>query len=143
MADATRRPLLDAEATAELLGLSARQVRDLARAGRIPHTRIGRLLRFEPELIEEWIAAHRVEVEPWELKDRSGDVPDRSVSETAIAPKGEERSGSHGSRADLLGLGDGGRVEEWIVAYRVGRGRPWPTRRSPAEVHRLREQYVS
>lgn len=41
-------PLVDAEAAAALLGISARQLEDYARAGIAPHHRIGRFTRYRP-----------------------------------------------------------------------------------------------
>ncbi|MBO0730186.1 MAG: helix-turn-helix domain-containing protein [Acidimicrobiaceae bacterium] len=57
----TSRRLLGTEETAELLGLTIRQLRKLVREERIPHVRVppGRMIRFEPDEIDAWIAANR------------------------------------------------------------------------------------
>lgn len=41
---------------AERLGLSEKTVYRMARLGQMPHTRVGRSLRFRPEDVEAWIA---------------------------------------------------------------------------------------
>jgi excisionase family DNA binding protein len=48
------RPLLDAAQAAELLNVPPSWVLDEARADRIPHVRLGRYVRFDPEALEEW-----------------------------------------------------------------------------------------
>jgi excisionase family DNA binding protein len=49
--------LLRAREVAAMLNLSsAHRVYDLARRGMIPSVRIGRLLRFDPEALQTWIA---------------------------------------------------------------------------------------
>lgn len=52
------RPLVDAREVAEALGVSPRMVLRLAERGRVPHYRIGRLLRFDRE---EALAALRID----------------------------------------------------------------------------------
>lgn len=47
--------LLSAQDVAELLSVPASWVYAEARAGRIPHVRIGRYRRFRRESIEEWV----------------------------------------------------------------------------------------
>ena len=47
-------PLMTAEQVGELLGVPASWVYGEARAGRIPHLRLGRYIRFSRESIEEW-----------------------------------------------------------------------------------------
>jgi excisionase family DNA binding protein len=48
-------PLLTAEDVAERLGVSKDWVWAQARAGAIPHVRLGRYRRFRAEAIEAWI----------------------------------------------------------------------------------------
>jgi excisionase family DNA binding protein len=51
------RTLLTAEQVAERLGgVSVKWVWAQSRAGKIPHVRLGRLLRYRPEKIEAWLA---------------------------------------------------------------------------------------
>jgi excisionase family DNA binding protein len=53
--DAQReRALLDAKGASELLNVPASWVAAEARAGRIPHVRLGRYVRFEPEALRDW-----------------------------------------------------------------------------------------
>jgi len=46
--------LINAEAASELLGVPKTWVLAEARAGRIPHLRLGRYVRFEPSELEAW-----------------------------------------------------------------------------------------
>jgi excisionase family DNA binding protein len=48
--------LLTAEEVADRLGVGVKSVWAQARAGTIPHVRLGRYRRFRPEAIERWIA---------------------------------------------------------------------------------------
>jgi excisionase family DNA binding protein len=56
LASPAREPdrLVDAAAAGELLGVPASWVLAQARAGRIPHVRLGRYVRFEPEELRAW-----------------------------------------------------------------------------------------
>jgi excisionase family DNA binding protein len=51
--------LVDATAAGELLGVPASWVLAQARAGRIPHVRLGRYVRFEPEELCAWWRGRR------------------------------------------------------------------------------------
>lgn len=54
--------LLDLAAVAQRLGTSESHVRGLVSRREIPHVKLGRFLRFDPEAIETWIKANtRVE----------------------------------------------------------------------------------
>jgi excisionase family DNA binding protein len=46
--------LLDARGAGRLLNVPASWVAAEARAGRIPHVRLGRYVRFEPEALRDW-----------------------------------------------------------------------------------------
>lgn len=46
--------LVDAEAAAKLLGVKSSWVLAEARADRLPHVRLGRYVRFEPDELERW-----------------------------------------------------------------------------------------
>lgn len=53
--DAGREPaLLDAKGASELLNVPASWVAAEARAGRIPHVRLGRYVRFEADALRDW-----------------------------------------------------------------------------------------
>ena len=47
--------LLTAEQVAQLFSLKVRQVKELARQGRIPAVKLGRLWRFPEDSLKEWI----------------------------------------------------------------------------------------
>ncbi len=51
--------LVDATAAAELLGVPASWVLAQARAQRLPHVRLGRYVRFEPDELRAWWAGRR------------------------------------------------------------------------------------
>jgi len=57
------RPLLPISDTADWLGVSRQTVRRLVASGLLPVVRVGGQLRFEPDAIEAYIAAHRDAVE--------------------------------------------------------------------------------
>lgn len=50
--------LLDAADVADMLGVPRTWVYAEARAGRLPHVRVGRYRRFRRQTIQEWIDAH-------------------------------------------------------------------------------------
>ena len=54
-------PLLRPDDVAEILNISARQVRRLAAAGEIPHVIVGTMYRFDRTDIELWLANQREE----------------------------------------------------------------------------------
>lgn len=55
--DGRSRALMTAEEVAERLGgVSVKWVWAQSRAGKIPHVRLERLLRYRPEKIEAWLA---------------------------------------------------------------------------------------
>lgn len=64
---ASRGPerLVDAAVAAELLGVPRSWVLAQARAGRIPHVRLGRYVRFEPEELAAWWCSRRRGPRPW------------------------------------------------------------------------------
>jgi len=47
--------LLTAEQVGQLFNLKTRQVKELARQGRIPAVKVGRLWRFPEDSLKEWI----------------------------------------------------------------------------------------
>jgi len=47
--------LLDVTQLCELLGVKPAWVYEMVRKGVIPYVRLGKLLRFRPEKIEEWL----------------------------------------------------------------------------------------
>ena len=49
-------PLLDCATVAGLLGVSARQVQQLAAERQIECVRVGRLLRFHPQAVQDFVA---------------------------------------------------------------------------------------
>jgi len=54
--------LMTFEEAAEWLGTTPRHIRRLVLERRIPYRKLGRYVRFHPEDLAEYVAAHRVEV---------------------------------------------------------------------------------
>lgn len=59
--EATFEPLLTDRAVAEMLGIHAAHVRQLARSGALPARKIGRYWRFRRSWIERWLEANNAE----------------------------------------------------------------------------------
>lgn len=57
---ASMRRLLNVDEIAQYIGLSAHTVYTMVSQRRIPFTKIGRLTKFDPQAIDEWIAKHTV-----------------------------------------------------------------------------------
>lgn len=55
---------LDIAALAERLWIKRSTLYAWAAQGRIPHRKLGRLLRFDPDEIEAWLQSHRREATP-------------------------------------------------------------------------------
>lgn len=53
--------LLGPADVAQRLGVSARWVRAAAASGRLPHHRVGRLIRFDPADVDDFLSRSRVE----------------------------------------------------------------------------------
>jgi excisionase family DNA binding protein len=51
------RPLMTVREVARLLQLHEKTVRRLVRHGRIPCLRLGRTVRFQPDVVLRWLAA--------------------------------------------------------------------------------------
>ena len=60
-ATASPPALLTAEALAELLAIDPAVVRRLVWQGRLPHFKIGRLVRFDPAEIARWLESQHVD----------------------------------------------------------------------------------
>jgi excisionase family DNA binding protein len=58
--NALAEPLLDAAAAARLLSVRPSWIYEAVRAGRVPHLKIGRHIRFLRSDLEEWIVTRRV-----------------------------------------------------------------------------------
>jgi len=56
-------PLIDAKAASRLLGVPHTWLLAQARAGRIPHHRLGHYVRFNPQDLREWLAENRISPE--------------------------------------------------------------------------------
>jgi excisionase family DNA binding protein len=54
------RGLVMADVIAEVLDSTSKHVYAMAKAGRIPHIRIGTMVRFDPIQIADWITAHSI-----------------------------------------------------------------------------------
>lgn len=57
-------PLIDAKAAGELLGVPHTWLLAQARAGRIPHHRLGHYVRFNTEDMKQWLIENRIAPEP-------------------------------------------------------------------------------
>jgi excisionase family DNA binding protein len=53
-------PLIDAKAASRLLGVPHTWLLAQARAGRIPHHRLGHYVRFNPEDLKEWLGENKI-----------------------------------------------------------------------------------
>lgn len=60
-------PLMTIEQVAQFLQLQPETVRAMARQGRIPALRVGRLWRFDRKQIELWLAAQSTKTEEVDL----------------------------------------------------------------------------
>jgi excisionase family DNA binding protein len=61
MTDQTARTMIDSDQVAELIGSPRRHVHTLVDGRKIPHYKIGGLLRFDRDEILGWIEAQRRE----------------------------------------------------------------------------------
>ena len=50
------KKLVGAQDVAEMLDVSVQRVYDLARQNLLPHVRLGRIVKFDLDRIEQWIA---------------------------------------------------------------------------------------
>lgn len=55
-----QRPMLTPEEAAERLNVTLRFIRRLCHERRVPYTKVGKLVRFDPDELEAWIADHRI-----------------------------------------------------------------------------------
>ncbi len=51
--------LVDIQTVASSLGISMRQVRRFVAEGQVPFVRVGHLIRFDPDELNDWIDARR------------------------------------------------------------------------------------
>lgn len=49
------RPLVSAKGATTLLAIGSRKLWELTNCGEIPHVRIGRAIRYDPDDLDEWI----------------------------------------------------------------------------------------
>ena len=49
------KPLLSAKETTTLLAIGSRKLWELTNCGAIPHVRIGRAIRYDPDDLEAWV----------------------------------------------------------------------------------------
>jgi len=55
-----KRRLLTIDETSEYLGLAPTTLYKMVNQRRIPYVKVGRLLRFDSRLIDDWLEAHTV-----------------------------------------------------------------------------------
>lgn len=58
--EALAEPLLDAAAAARLLAVRPSWIYEAVRAGRLPHLKVGRHIRFLRSDLEDWVLTRRV-----------------------------------------------------------------------------------
>lgn len=63
-------PLIDAKAAGQLLGVPHTWLLAQARAGRIPHHRLGHYVRFSSEDLKQWLAEGRITSRDHDLRAR-------------------------------------------------------------------------
>lgn len=73
-----RAPLLDAEGAARLLNVPASWVLAEARAGRIPHVRLGRYVRFDADELAAWWRERARG--PWRSRGAAADQASREAA---------------------------------------------------------------
>lgn len=56
---ARKRPLLDIPGVAHYIASSVRHVRRMVAERRIPHTKVGHFVRFDPDVIDDWLRRNR------------------------------------------------------------------------------------
>jgi excisionase family DNA binding protein len=59
VADVQFTPLIDAKAAGRLLGVPHTWLLAQARAGRVPHHKLGHYVRFNPDDLKEWLTQTR------------------------------------------------------------------------------------
>jgi len=52
--------MLTPQEAAERLNVTLRFIRRLCHERRVPYTKVGKLVRFDPDELEAWIAEHRI-----------------------------------------------------------------------------------
>ena len=57
------RPLLDTDAVAAALCVTPRHIQRLVSERRIPHVKVGRFVRFDPDELKSWLKSHTVPAE--------------------------------------------------------------------------------
>ncbi len=88
--------LRDVDYPAELLGASRHRVWEMCRLGIIPHVRLGRRYKFDPEKLERWLEAGGSGLGDDRL---SATKRKRAVSDTPSAK--EKSTGRHAGREVL------------------------------------------
>lgn len=102
-----QKSLFDVEEVADRLHVSTRHVRRLVFERRIPFLKIGSLLRFDPEEVDDWLSTLRVDVRDsalrpsWDsARDHAHAVGRPSSSSTPVGPLEEAISmRSEGTRS--------------------------------------------
>jgi excisionase family DNA binding protein len=62
--------LVDADTVAERLGVPKTWVLESARSGGIPHVRLGRYVRFDPDDVDAWVASCKSPGRPIRFRSR-------------------------------------------------------------------------
>jgi len=64
------KDLLTVDQICEKLKVKKSFIYDLTSRSQIPHIKVGRLLRFDPDEIDSWIQSHRIRVKKREFRPR-------------------------------------------------------------------------
>ena len=94
--------LVTADVVARWLGTTPRHVQRLVTEKRIPYVKVGHFVRFDPQDVEHWIHAHKVETveevetgQPIWVTHRPG-----SMRRSEIAPRARSRKAPAPSNTD-------------------------------------------
>lgn len=70
--------MIDIPTLADQLGTTERHIRNLIARRKIPHVKVGALIRFEPEVVARWISENRVPALDEGWTGTPGQIPDTS-----------------------------------------------------------------
>jgi excisionase family DNA binding protein len=83
--------LLTMDALAKHLGVTHRHVRRLVDEKRVPYLKVGRLVRFDPAEVAEWLRSTRVPAAP---SPQTGTSPPRPLQAASPRPRAEGQGGN-------------------------------------------------
>lgn len=82
------KPLLSAKDASPLLAIGLRKLWELTNCGEIPHVRIGRSIRYDPDDLKEWVARQK-------KRGQTGDTRWRRSARPSTSPElaGDQEAG--------------------------------------------------